>query len=280
MNKIILSVFRKISNTFFKPKARRFYPLKKAYGIILRRLRNTPIDVMGNKMFLDPTDNIRLLARGIHEPFETELFRQTVKEGDVVLDIGAHIGYYTLIASKIVGSSGKVYAFEPDPTFYSILERNIKLNGCKNVIAINKAVNKESGEIKLFQPVKYANTTIVDKGNEKKYIKVQAVSIDDCVDDVVDVVKMDIEGAEYIALKGMVETFRKNTRMKVFIEVSRPHMPKDVKPHDILRFFAKRGFVIYNIDEKNKEKKMIEEYDRFSDSIGSVVVNLLCVRDG
>jgi hypothetical protein len=101
------------------------------------------IQVQGSKMYVNPQDSgigVRLLKSKVHEPNLTGLFKQAMEEGMVVVDVGAHIGYYTLIAAKLVGTKGKVYAFEPEPSNYRLLVRNIYENRYENVVAIPKAV--------------------------------------------------------------------------------------------------------------------------------------------
>jgi FkbM family methyltransferase len=78
------------------------------------------------------------------------LFKGIVKEGMVVVDIGANIGYYTLIAAKLVGKSGIVYVFEPMPSNYECLCKNIEVNGYTNVVLIQKAVSNKYGIAKVW----------------------------------------------------------------------------------------------------------------------------------
>ena len=69
----------------------------------------------------------------------TALVKRIVRNGDIVVDIGAHIGYYTLIFARLVGPKGKVFAFEPEPNNFNLLIKNIKINGYKNIIPVQKA---------------------------------------------------------------------------------------------------------------------------------------------
>ena len=119
-------------------------PFYKLICKTLKPKRIISITCQGNKMYVDGRDkNIvpDLLSKGAYEPFETELFKKNLEKGEVVLDIGAHIGYYTLIAAKIVGNEGKVFAFEPAPDNYALLEKNVNANGYKNVILEQKAAS-------------------------------------------------------------------------------------------------------------------------------------------
>ena len=79
-------------------------------------------------MYLDSKDSNKLSFNEVYEYLVTELVQKEVKMGNVVLDIGAHIGYYALMFAKLVGPHGKVFAFEPEPGNFAILEKNVRVN--------------------------------------------------------------------------------------------------------------------------------------------------------
>lgn len=114
------------------------------------RLISNRAPVLGHMMFLDAQDILNLSINGIYEPLETEVVGREVSAGDVVVDIGAHIGYYTLMLARIVGPCGKVYAFEPDPENFTLLQRNVKENGYRNVVLLQKAVSDRNGSATLY----------------------------------------------------------------------------------------------------------------------------------
>src|SRR5262245_61068038 len=91
----------------------------------------------GSRMVVSTSDLVgRVLATsGVWEPHVTAAFRGLLAEGDVCVDAGAHVGYFTLIAAQLVGASGKVYALEPDETTYASLQVNLELNSATNVVA-------------------------------------------------------------------------------------------------------------------------------------------------
>jgi FkbM family methyltransferase len=169
----------------------------------------------------------------VHETATTELFKKVVKEGNVVIDLGANIGYFTLLAARIVGSKGKVYSFEPEPKNYNYLLKNIKLNNYENVIAIQKAVSDKNEKNKLFIcPYESGHHTIKqhegieayrpDTFNKRKeFIEIETITLDDFFEnqeEPIDVIKMDIEGAEMLALSGMNRIIRTNKKLKMFVE--------------------------------------------------------------
>ena len=138
---------------------------------------------------------------GTYEPAQTCLFQQTVKAGDVVYDIGAHVGYYTVLASVLVGNRGQVVAFEPVPTNLYYLRRHVQMNRCDNVTVIEACVAEASGTSK-FQTMGTGSGHIAENGK----LMVRTVTLDELVQRgtiaAPDCIKIDVEGAEYLVLQG------------------------------------------------------------------------------
>lgn len=255
----------------------------KLYNKLVRKISDPSVvaDVQGHKMYLDPLDTLNLSVRGVWGPFETETFKKQIKKGDTVLDIGGHIGYYTLISAKLVGESGKVYVFEPDPTNFSILKKNVELNGYKNVVLVNKAVSDKTGKCKLYLDEKdLGGHSINDIKDKMKSIEIESVKLDDFLkNEKVDFIKMDIEGAEPKAIKGMGSILKRNNDVKIFMEFV-PHFLRKsgTTPEEFLKTIRGLGFKIYNVKEleHNVETMTIEESVKMEKETRGT--NLLCIR--
>ena len=214
-----------------------------------------------NKMYIDKNDRVvsaKLLLDGVWEEYETEMFKNHLKSGDIVLDIGANIGYHTLIAAEIVGKSGKVYAFEPEPRNFALLKKNVEANNYKNVILINKALANKSGRFKLYlsNEDNFGDFRIFDSQDNRKYVEVEMATLDDCKIPKVDVIKMDVQGAEVLVLKGAKKTLAKQKRLRMFTEF----WPKALKlagssARGYLDILRRNKFEIYEIDGLAKRVK-------------------------
>jgi FkbM family methyltransferase len=151
------------------------------------------------------------------------------KEGDVVLDVGAYTGLYTIISSKRVGQNGKVIAIEADPTNFEILNRNIKLNGLTNVISLNYTVYSKETKLKFYllpSGTKY-NNIMSDriKKTEEKFIEINPDKLDDILQQNgishsdVNWIKIDVEGGEFEVLKGTTGILSKSKDIALLIKV-------------------------------------------------------------
>src|SRR5262249_36182110 len=146
-------------------------------------------------------------ANGVYEPFETGLLQNQLRPGDVVVDVGANIGYYTLLFARCVGPRGRVFAFEPDQTNFDLLRRNVERNGYTNVTLVRKAVAAQSGKLRLYlcEDNKGDHRTY-DSHDGRPSLEIDAVSLDDYFAGErgsIALIKMDIQGAEEGALRGM-----------------------------------------------------------------------------
>jgi FkbM family methyltransferase len=152
--------------------------------------------------------------------------KKNLEPGYVFFDIGANIGAYSLVASKIVGQEGKVHSFEPVSAVFERFQENIKLNNITNITANRNAVYQSSQILELFVSSKEnaGMSSIYHHDTESgKVEKVEAVAIDDYVikNNIqrIDLIKIDIEGAELFALKGMTNSL-KRFRPGIIIEIS------------------------------------------------------------
>lgn len=182
-------------------------------------------EVQGSKMLLDLSDRgicKDFFLYGIRERECTRIFKKELEDGIKVMDIGANIGYYTLIVASIVGDSGKVYAVEPEPKNFEILKKNIELNSYKNVELYNMAIGDENGDGLLVESG-YSNLHRVAKTSDYQKMsteRIRIVTVDEFLGNrLIDFIKMDVEGFEYYIIKGMTKTLNKNMPLKLFIEV-------------------------------------------------------------
>lgn len=251
MRKILLSTYKKSVKMFSGHGIRRFYPINVVHNFIISNLKFA--EVQGHKMFLD-SHHRSLSFSGIYEPFETEIIKKEIKKGDHVLDIGANIGYYTLIFAKLVGENGKVFAFEPDPNNFSLLKKNIEINGYRNVILVQKGVSNKTGKARLYLSHNVpSDHRIYDSHDGRKSIDIETIRLDDYFNNKerIDFIKLDIQGAEWAAIQGMSSLLQKTKRLKIMTEFWPIGLQRfGVEPEEYLKLLIKHGFKLYHINEK------------------------------
>ena len=153
-----------------------------------------------------PSAPLYRLALHSYEPETTRLFRRLLRPGMTVVDLGAEIGHYTVVGAMDVGRTGHVYAFEPNPYSLRVLRQNVQINGHEDVVTIEPtAVARGRGQTQLFLGMGRGVTSMFNTGDgEKQSIVVDTVSLDIYFAGLgwprVDVMKMDIDGAERLAL--------------------------------------------------------------------------------
>jgi FkbM family methyltransferase len=169
------------------------------------------------------------LAILLHEPESTGAFWKAIAPGALVVDGGANMGGYSLLAARRAGRSGRVFAFEPDPRNFARLSARVRK--LTNVQPVQKAIAAASGESLLFQDTFHAGHTLVDGRVGGDGIAVEVTSLDEFVRagglPGLDVVKLDIEGAELLAVDGMQQLLRGERRPVVLCEVHPPITPQE-----------------------------------------------------
>ncbi len=176
--------------------------------------------LLGNKLF----EHCFALYRILYKPYkmiterqERALLMEFIRPGMTVVDVGANIGFYTGFLAKLVGETGRVYAFEPSPYNFELLTRYTRSS---NVTAAQAAVGDKTGEISLYLSDKLnVDHRTYQSGEGRTEIRVPSYRLDDYFkDQKVDFIKMDIQGFEYQALLGMKNILRSNTNIKLIME--------------------------------------------------------------
>lgn len=221
---------------------------------------------------------LQALRRGEVESLTTNLFACVIRPGMVVVDIGAFVGWYTLLAARQVGERGKVYAFEPDPRNYELLSENLRVNQLDSqVICLPQAVADRAGFQRFFHGADRRRGSLIPSIDEETSTMVPTVVLDEIFDRSlqVDVVKLDVDGGEVHALRGMRETLtRAAPTVKLFVECN----PESLRyagesAQSLVAELRELGFAVFVIDEVRPGLKPVDS------AIESAMhVNLFCIR--
>lgn len=241
------------------------------------------IKVHGIPFYIRPTPaSIQEYILQPYEPYTTELFLRALKPGAVVVDIGAQFGYYSLLAAKVVGPKGRVFAFEPALSNFEILNQNIQINDYADIIhPIQKAVGDKPTVATFFLYMDSDSHGLFrhPQAAVKEKIFVECITIDEFLGgQPLDVVKMDIEGNEPYALEGMKQTIEESTNLILFTELAPLFLRRaGVEPKDYLLQLEKLGFDVQLIDERSGCLRAVTE-DFLGQDDPSWYTMLYCTR--
>lgn len=188
---------------------------------------------------------------GLYEKETTRFFKKRIERGMIVADIGAHIGYFTRLFSKLAGSEGRVISFEADPENFALLKKNT--SGLPNVTLVNKAVAAHDGAIDFFHLKESTgcHSTIPEEGAER--IRVPAATLDTALKELgierIDAIKMDIEGGEPAALEGMKNILKSSGRLILVTEINSDTLSRAGGRKSFLESLEKAGFRLFSIEK-------------------------------
>jgi FkbM family methyltransferase len=204
--------------------------LVSAYAFIMRRIspdvertvRINGCDILvrlGSKRGIGGIGH-SLVYKGEYEPQTTDAFKMLTKPGMRVVDVGANIGYYTVLAGRLVGSRGKVYAFEPERRNFADLLANIALNELANISPSQVAVSDRDGRAVLYVSrfESGEHSLAVCDSHRKDMANVDTVRLDTAIKGRIDVIKTDTEGNEIRVLEGAKRLLTSNRDIKLFVE--------------------------------------------------------------
>jgi FkbM family methyltransferase len=210
---------------------------------------------------LDFSRQVKYLGNYSTESLEAKVFEKYLKPGARILDLGANIGFYTLLASSKVGTSGHVIAVEPSPKNFKLINLSVEANSFSNVNTINAAVSDFVGKSFLHLSPYYNSEHSLfnfhySSGhvNNTNKISIDVTTVDKILEDspdyTVDLIKMDIEGSESKTLSGMQRVLDENDHLVLITEF----WPKGFEnansnPLDFLKKLEELNFKIHHIDE-------------------------------
>jgi FkbM family methyltransferase len=184
--------------------------------------------------------------------------RKIAKPGAMAIDIGAHIGYYTRLLSELVGPRGRVFAFEPDPRNFAVLQRNLSRRNYRNVELFNMAVGDVNGEVPLYLSEGHSNHSLIEGFvKSEAEIQVEIVTLDAFLEqrgiDQIDFLKSDTEGAEPRVLSGMQRTIARSSQLDMLMELNPDALASaGVDPHEFIERIRQMGF---SIDAVNPDRE-------------------------
>jgi hypothetical protein len=149
---LICPVLRLWSKHYLKGKTEPHWLFLKLKFHLQMRIWQRAKLVTGQEIDVDPFEDVggAIARNGCHEPATVVVFQKLLAPGMIVFDLGAHIGQYTLIASQLIGDSGWVHSFEPDPKTFKQLQSNVRLNGCNSVTCNPIALSNRHGTATLY----------------------------------------------------------------------------------------------------------------------------------
>jgi FkbM family methyltransferase len=187
----------------------------------------------------------------LFEHDEMSFVKRYLRPGDRVLDGGANIGGYTLLAASIVGPTGRVDCFEPEPETAAWLRQNVALNGLVNVAVHEKALGFRAAPMTFTADRDVSNSIVTSRTETRATVTVQCVSLDTALDSDVHYAlwKLDLEGAEVDALRGAATFLRRGNPSVLLVECIEGQLAKfDQTGHDLRALLEQAGyeFAVFN----------------------------------
>ena len=219
-------------------------------------LRKTKIvNARGIKLAEPPRFAKKYGSEKSYEPLSLSLWEQLIRSGDVVCDVGAHHGIYSLLAARS-GKPEAVYAYEPVKENIAFLKNNARLNKLeKKITARNIALSNTVGEVQLQITEASDNANIKGHPNSPtlRTAKTKTSTLDsDFLDSKLDLIKIDTDGYEPFILDGAVKTFKNNPQLRMLVEINPKCLRRNhYKPQEFLKRLIGLGFELFLIDDIN-----------------------------
>ena len=205
------------------------------------------------------------VSGGEHEPYVVEVLLGQLRPGTVFVDVGAHLGLYTLRAARRIGPTGRIVAFEADPYTATALAANVKRARLGNVRVVAKAVSDHVGSTTFWLSAGTYSSSLYRRPSMASIqrVEINATTIDAEVGPADDVVlKIDVEGAELDALGGLEQTVAQASRIVLMVEVNPSALAEAGRaPAELIARLRELGLELWRIDEEAQEVVLLDTND-------------------
>jgi FkbM family methyltransferase len=218
----------------------------------------------GQRIFVDSRDiglGIHLLTEGTWESWIADRFEQTLRPGATVIEVGANVGFYTLLGASLIGPTGRYYAFEANPHIARLLGWSVDINGLRDrVTIINKAAYSDRRTIDFHVLERYPGSSSIHAFSSElleqvqdqvQVVQVEAVPLDELYADdsfTVDLIKIDAEGSEPHVFRGMERLLRRSKDVKIICEFDPGMISAAEDPRQFVEFLQGFGFRFWRIE--------------------------------
>ena len=229
---------------------------------------NRWFDINGVKMYLDITNphTWDLRNNKNYEDNVKKIFLSKINEGDTVIDVGANIGFFSLLAAMKIGSKGKIFAIEPMEQANTWLKKNFKLNDFKNDEVLEVAIGDKQGTMKMYKKTELSEMIVLDPAISKKDLiicgEINIETIDNIISkkkiEKVNLLKIDVEGFEYEVLLGCKESFKANKIENIICEIHTKYLKnRGIEEQNIYSFLKESNFSIQEINTPEETKHIL-----------------------
>ncbi len=259
------------------------WPLRQLTNWTIRRLLPKQLKFGEAVVILNPNDPVvsGALTFGVYEKAETKFFQTACHSGMTFLDVGANIGYYTALAARAVGPTGKIIALEPDPESFKYLEQTIAANGTENVQAFPVAASDAPATLPLYISAdNRGDNRLYATGESRPQVEVKAVATDALLAenkiDTVDLIKIDVQGYEPKVIAGLCDTITRSPKLTLLTEF----WPKGIRdagdgPQDFLNTLRDLGLTLHELKADGELTELTADADLIAHHQGRRYTNLV-----
>ncbi len=267
---------QKMYSTVLSPR-----PVRMAVNGLIKLVLPSYVKINGHKLYLHPDDVVvsGALTFGVYEVYPREVFRDLIKPGNTVVDVGANVGVYTLTAHQ---AGANVIAYEPDSGNRDVLARSLKEGGIDTVRLSPEALGVQAGTASLYlHPHNKGKHSLLDTGEHAQVAIVPVSTLDASLSafgaSKIDVIKIDVEGYEAHVIEGGMATLRRD-KPAIFFEFAPVRIQLAGKsPVDMLKTLVGLGYELFMIDERNRALVPVGDPEAFAGRFArkDAIINIL-----